>query len=305
MFGERLAQQIGDRGTPVLVGLDPRCEQLPAALRPTDRSPQRTARAYETFCREIIDVVAPLVAAVKPQSAFFEQLGPPGMAALQQIIQYARARGLIVIFDGKRNDIGSTAAAYAQAYLGAASPWQADAVTVSPYLGDDSLEPFITTAIEREAGVFVLVKTSNPGGPFLQDELVGGKPLYDKVARLVESAARESAGSSGFGAIGAVVGATYPEQLSQLRQTMPHAWLLVPGFGAQGAGPADVVGAFDDRGLGAIINSSRGIIFAYDRPEYRTRYGQADWQRAVEAATRDMADQLRAVGIAPTTRRPP
>ena len=299
MFGDRLAQCVIDKATPVLVGLDPRREQLPACLQPATDDPEEVANAYETFCRGIIDVVAPLVPAVKPQAAFFEQLGPSGMVALARIIRHARSSGLAVILDGKRNDIGSTAVAYAEAYLGASSPWGADALTVSPYLGDDSLAPFFETAATRDAGVFVLVKTSNPGGPFLQDRLTDGKPVYECVAGLVELVAARTAGEFGYGLAGAVVGATYPEQLAELRRVMPHAWLLVPGFGAQGAGPADVVGAFDQRGLGAIINSSRGIIFAHRRPEYRERFGDMKWQQAVEAATVAMRESLYDAAIRP------
>jgi len=253
------------------------------------------AEAYRTFCQGVIDVVAPLVAIVKPQAAFFEQIGPAGMVALADVIRYAKDKGLLVILDGKRNDIGSTATAYAEGYLGErpSSVWGADALTVSPYLGDDSLEPFVTIAKDRDAGVFVLVKTSNKGGKLFQDLLVDGRPLYRHVADFVEDLAAQSAGQDGYGAVGAVAGATYPEQLTELRTAMPHCWFLVPGFGAQGAGAAEVAGAFDDEGLGAVVNSSRGIIFAHARPEYKDRFGGERWQEAVEAATQNMIAQLR------------
>ena len=237
--------------------------------------------------------------AVKPQAAFFEQLGPPGMAALADVIQYARQAGLLVIFDGKRNDIGSTAEAYADGLMGAESPWGADALTISPYLGDDSLRPFVDVARGRQAGIFVLVKTSNPGGGQFQDLQVEGRPLYRHVAQYVETLAAETAGSCGYGAVGAVVGATYPEQLSELRAAMPHTWFLVPGYGSQGGTAADVARAFDDRGLGAIVNNSRGIIFAHAHKRYAGKFAANDWQRAVEAATRDMIAELTAVGISP------
>ena len=236
----------------------------------------------------------PLAPAVKPQAAFFEQLGPPGMATLAEIIRYAQEWGLLVILDGKRNDIGSTATAYARGFLGRQSPWGADALTVSPYLGDDSLQPFIDVAVERAAGVFVLVKTSNPGGRMLQDLTCDGQPLYRHVAGYVERMAGETAGACGYGAVGAVVGATYPAQLVELRAAMPHTWFLVPGFGAQGGTAADVAGAFDSQGRGAIVNNSRGIIFAHKLAPYADRFGPARWQEAVEAATRDMIEQLRA-----------
>lgn len=253
------------------------------------------AAAYAAFCRGVIDVVAPLVPVVKPQAAFFEQLGPPGMMALAETIRYAEQKGLLVILDGKRNDIGSTAAAYARGLLGSGgqSPWGADAITVNPYLGDEGLRPFVEVATERGAGVFVLVKTSNPGGGMFQDLLADCRPLYRHVARYVEQLARETAGAGGYGAVGAVVGATYPRQLAELREEMPHAWFLVPGFGAQGGGAADVAAAFDRRGTGAIINNSRGIIFAHARSPYAEQFGAARWQEAVEAATREMIEQLR------------
>jgi orotidine-5'-phosphate decarboxylase len=279
----------------VVVGLDPRWEELPDALRTGPSSDYAAkARTYASFCCQVIDVVAPLVPAVKPQAAFFEELGPAGMGALAEVIAYAQSHGLLVIVDGKRSDIGSTAEAYARGYLGRGrSAWNADALTVSPYLGDDSLAPFVETAHERGAGLFVLVKTSNPGSGMLQDAASDGQPLYRRVAQHVERLAAEGAGDCGYGSVGAVVGATYPEQLAELRAVMPHAWFLVPGYGSQGGTAADVSAGFDANGLGAIVNNSRGILFAYNRPEYAERFGAARWQEATEAATRDMISCLR------------
>jgi orotidine-5'-phosphate decarboxylase len=259
------------------------------------KDPSTVAEAFSRFCRGVIDVVAPLVAVVKPQAAFFEQLGPQGMAALADVVDHARQNGLLVILDGKRNDIGSTASAYADGYLGpkGRSRWGADALTVSPYLGGDSLTPFVDVAVERAAGVFVLVKTSNPGGAMFQDLVADGMPIYRHVAKYVEGLAAETAGQCGYGAVGAVVGATWPEQLAELRTVMPHTWFLVPGFGSQGGTARDVADAFDQRGRGAIVNSSRGIIFAHRKAEYAERFGSKRWQEAVEAATRDMIQQLR------------
>ena len=296
-FSDRLAAAVRRCGNPVLVGLDPRVDSLPEGMVPQIDGADflGKAEAVGAFCRGVVDVVAPLVSAVKPQAAFFEQLGPPGMAVLAEIIRYAQERGLLVILDAKRNDIGSTAAAYADGILGSEgqSAWGADAMTVSPYLGEDSLEPFVRVATERAAGLFVLVKTSNPGGGMFQDLVADGQPVYRHVARQVEKLAEHTAGECRYGAVGAVVGATYPEQLQELRAEMAHAWILVPGFGAQGGTARDVAGAFDEQGLGAIINSSRGIIFAYQRREYAERFGPSRWQEAVEAATGDMIGQLR------------
>lgn len=292
-FADRLAEAVRRAGNAVCVGLDPRWEPLPSGLRDESVSdPAGRSKAYARFCKEVIDVVAPLVPVVKPQAAFFEEMGPAGMAVLGEVIAYAQQRGTMVILDGKRNDIGSSAVAYAHGYLGRTSAWQVDALTVNPYLGDDSLEPFVEVAHEREAGVFVLVKTSNPGGRMLQDLECAGKSLYLHVAGHVEALAAKTAGAGGYGCVGAVVGATYPEQLAELRRLMPHTWFLVPGFGSQGGTAADVAAGFDDRGLGAVINNSRGIIFAHKRPEYAERFGDARWQDAVDAATREMIAAL-------------
>ena len=295
-FTDSLALAARKCGNPVVVGLDPNWDSLPTGLiESTDSDLTNKAQVVRQFCCNVIDVVAPLVPAVKPQSAFFEELGPAGMQALAHVIEYAQQQGMLVILDAKRGDIGSTATAYARGMLGRnQSAWGADAVTVNPYLGDDSLEPFVETATKRGAGLFVLVKTSNPGGGTFQDLTINNRPLYLKVAAMVESLAEETSGSCGYGVVGAVVGATYPEQLAKLRTAMPQTWFLVPGFGSQGGSSADVAAAFDSRGLGAIVNSSRGIIFAHKRPEFTQRFGSARWQEAVEAATREMIAQLRA-----------
>ena len=299
-FMDQLAQRVLEKNCPVVVGLDPRWSQLPAPLRESAAESRASqAEAYASFACQVCDVVAPLVPAVKPQMAFFEALGVPGMQALANVIRYAQELGLLVILDGKRNDIGSTAAAYADGLLGREhGAWGGDALTVSPYLGDDSLQPFVDTAAERGCGIFVLVKTSNQGGGQFQDLVSGGLPIYRHVATHVESLAAATRGAEGYGLIGAVVGATYPEQLVELRKAMPHTWFLIPGFGSQGGTAAAVAPVFDDRGLGAIVNSSRAIIFAYERPEYRQRYTEDRWQDAVAAATEEMIGQLRAATTA-------
>lgn len=295
-FADRLADAVIRTGSVTCVGLDPRKAQLPAAIRDSvsGDAADGWAAAYTQFCTEIIDVVAGLVPCVKPQAAFFEQLGPAGMISLGEVIAHARNAGLIVITDGKRNDIGSTATAYADAYLGASSPWGSDSLTVSPYLGRDSLEPFVEVCDDRAAGIFVLVKTSNPGGGLLQDRETEGQTVYARVAQLVTELNATRLGESGYGPVGAVVGATYPEQLATMRAAMPGSWILIPGFGAQGGGAADVMAGFDSKGLGAIVNSSRHIIFAHSRVEYRDRFGEGRWQDAVAEATREMNEQLRA-----------
>ncbi len=216
------------------------------------------------------------------------------------MIAYARKAGLIVICDAKRGDIGSTAQAYAQAYLAGedpqAAPFAADALTVNPYLGTDTLEPFIETAAQRDAGLYVPVRTSNPGAASFQDHTEQNQKLYQKVAASVEEAAFRAASTANgnYGFIGAVVGATYPLELQELRQAMPHVPLLIPGYGAQGGGAADIASAFDSDGLGALINSSRGINFAYNREPYKEQFSPEQWEQAIEQATRDMIQDLAA-----------
>jgi orotidine-5'-phosphate decarboxylase len=303
-FAERLAAAIGKKGNPVTVGLDPRSRQLPPdvlerARRLHSGPLEQIAGAFEEFCLRIIDVVAPLVPAVKPQAAFFEELGPAGCAALARVIARARRAGLIVICDAKRGDIGTTAEAYARGYLAgadpAAAPWGADALTVSPYLGRDTLEPFVRVAVERGAGIYILVRTSNPGAGAFQDvRQSDGTSVYQRVAAVVEELAASTCGVQKYGAIGAVVGATWPQELAELRRAMPHALFLIPGYGAQGGGAKEVAAAFAPDGSGALVNSSRGIIFAGERQEFAGRFSPGEWERAVEAATQEMIADLAA-----------
>ncbi|MEM7453381.1 MAG: orotidine-5'-phosphate decarboxylase [Planctomycetota bacterium] len=295
-FASRLTTVIESKKTPLVVGLDPRIANLPQSLRkglpeiPTSEAElEAVAARYFEFCKGIIDVVAPLVPAVKPQAAFFEQLGPHGMKALNAAVKYARDAGLLVIMDAKRGDIGSTATAYAGAFLGPDSPWGADALTVNPYMGTDTLEPFTVRATRTGSGIFVLVKTSNPGSGTLQELVADGATVYQHVARHIQQLNEELRSDSEYGPVGAVVGATYPEQLAELRKKMSRAIFLVPGVGAQGGMAADVAAAFDENGHGAVINSSRAIIFAWQRPEFESA---TDWQNATELATRQTIDQI-------------
>lgn len=283
-----------------VVGLDPRFADLPQELQSkysnSDDALASKAAAFEEFCKRIIDVVAPLVPAVKPQAAFFEELGPAGCVALAAVIQYARRAGLIVICDAKRGDIGSTAEAYARGYLAGedpqAAPWGADALTVNAYMGRDTLQPFIDVAMQRGGGLYILVRTSNPGSGVFQDRVSDGQTLYRHVAAVVEQINLDTRGSDPYGSFGAVVGATYPQEIVELRAAMPHTQFLVPGYGSQGGTAQDVAAAFDSQGLGAVINSSRGIIFAHKRAPYTQQFGPAEWEAAVAAATRDMIADL-------------
>ena len=285
-FSDRLAEAVRRARTPLVVGIDPRADRLPQSLLPKEAYGDHAAvaEAYATFGEALVEVAAGRVCAVKPQLAFFEECGPAGANALARVAKAAREQGLLVIFDGKRSDIDSTAEGYARAYLGDKSAWGADALTVSPYLGGDSLDPFERVAVEQDAGLFVLVKTSNPGGKMFQDLQLGERRLYEHVAAYVEERAKSTAGACGYGVMGAVVGATYPAQLEQLRREMPSAWFLIPGFGAQGGAASEIVPAWDGQGLGGIVNSSRKIIFAYRDAPYAASHGEADWKGAVSAA---------------------
>lgn len=300
-YSTRLAERIRLTNTCALVGIDPRFELLPEVIQTDARSRHSGEQAVriaatEEFCRRLIDVVAPLVPAVKPQVAFFEQLGAEGLLMLQRVMQHARDQGLIVIADAKRGDIGSTAAAYADAWLAgtdpAAAAWPADCLTVNPYLGRDSLAPFVETAVQRGAGLYVLVRTSNPGAADFQDRQTGEQTLFSAVADMVEQLSLESLDGD-YGQVGAVVGATWPEELRELRAAMPHTLLLVPGYGSQGGTAADVMSAVDEHGQGALINSSRAINFAHSKEPYASEFGDARWEEAVEAATRQMIADLR------------
>ena len=282
-FTDRLHAAIQAKRTPLCVGLDPRWEMLPLSLRGS--VPNTTAghaRAYATFCQRVLDLVGERAPVVKPQSAFFEALGPAGMTALQQVIAYARKLGLLVILDAKRGDIASTAEAYAQS---AFETYDADALTINPYLGRDSVEPFLKMARKLGRGLYVLVRTSNPGAGQFQDLLCDGKPLHHHVASAVTAWTGENLGASGYGDVGAVVGATSRKELAELRHWLPDVPLLVPGYGVQGGTADDVHAAFDPHGLGAIVNSSRGITFPY-APE------DMGWEEAIIEATRHAAAEL-------------
>jgi orotidine-5'-phosphate decarboxylase len=299
-FPDRILNAVRSVGSAVVVGFDPRLADLPSGF--VDRFPSDlagTAEALKVFGCGVVDAVASLVAIVKLQAAFYELFGPEGMAALQATARYARQRGLLVILDGKRNDIGSTAEAYARAYLGPCPlgepgepAWAVDALTVNPYLGSDGVAPFVKAAAEEGRGVFVLVRTSNPTAGEFQDLVADGRPIYQHVAQHLAGWAEGHRDGSGYSCVGAVVGATHPEELAVLRRMLPRILFLVPGYGAQGASAADVAGAFEADGSGALINSSRGLTFAYNRPEF-ARYG-GDWQAAIQAAVRQMADELAA-----------
>jgi orotidine-5'-phosphate decarboxylase len=279
-FADRLAAVVQERRSQLVVGLDPRLELLPLELSgeaQMDRA--AAAEAFTRFCRGLIDAVCPYVVAVKPQAACFEALGADGMRAMEEICEYATMAGLLVVLDGKRGDIGHTARAYAAAYLEPrnGSPPLADALTVSTYLGRDSLEPFVTSCRRSGGGIFCLVKTSNPGGTDVQDlKLTDGNQVWQHVAKLVAELGEDVVGECGLSSIGAVVGATYPRAVSEARRLLPQAILLLPGIGAQGATPADVARAFTSGPASALVTVSRSVIYAF-------RFEGDDWRSTAGA----------------------
>jgi orotidine-5'-phosphate decarboxylase len=280
-FADRVADAVERKRSQLLVGLDPRPELLPIELRgATHVSRASAAEACERFCRGIVDAVAPYVVGVKPQLAFFEALGADGVRAFEAVCGYARSAGLLVVADGKRGDIGSTARAYAEAYVepGEGDPPVADALTVNPYLGRDSLEPFLAACRRSGAGVFCLVKTSNAGSADIQDQLLSdGRPLWHQVAELVADWGEGVVGERGLSSVGAVVGATFPRAIGEARRLLPRAILLLPGVGAQGARAADVARAFTSGPASALVPVSRSIIYAFrsDTDDWRNASAQA------------------------------
>ena len=260
-----------------MAGLDPKLDLIPEYLKAEaferhGQTLEGAAEALYAFNRGLIDALCDIVPAVKPQCAYYEMYGWPGVRALQKTIFHAKAKGMFVITDGKRNDIGSTMEAYAAAHLGSvtiggqtAEPFGADALTVNGYLGRDGITPLLDICAAKDKGIFVLAKTSNASSGELQDREIDGKPVYEIMGELCEQWGSDSVGKHGYSAVGAVVGATYPKQLAELRAKLPHTFFLVPGYGAQGGNASDVAAAFDKNGLGAVINSSRAIMCAYKK----------------------------------------
>jgi orotidine-5'-phosphate decarboxylase len=291
-FGDRIAAAVDTKRSQLVVGLDPRPELLPVELRgDVHRSRAAAADAVGRFCRGLIDAVAPYVVGVKAQLAYFETLGADGIRAFEDVCDYARAANLIVIADAKRGDIGSTARAYADAYLERREdmPPPVDALTVSPYLGSDSIEPFLAACRRSGNGIFCLVKTSNAGSADLQDAaLSDGRRLWHQVAELVDAWGQDLVGERGLSSVGAVVGATYPRAVAEARKLMPQAILLLPGVGAQGGTPADVARAFTSGPASALVPVSRSVIYAF-------RVEGADWRTAAAGAAARLRDDVWAV----------
>ena len=299
---DRLVEKIRKTGAPIVVGLDPMMKFIPeqikeAAFGEYGETLQGAGEAIWQYNKGIVDAIFDLVPAVKPQIAMYEQFGIEGLIAFQKTVNYCKEKGLVVIGDVKRGDIGSTSEAYAVAHLGKVAvgsrmlpAFDEDFATVNPYLGSDGIRPFLKVCQEEKKGIFILVKTSNPSSGEFQDRLIDGRPLYEIVGEKVAEWGGECMGDE-YSYVGAVVGATYPEMGRVLRRLMPKAYILVPGYGAQGGKGADLVHFFNEDGLGAIVNSSRGIIAAYQQEKY-AKFGAANYADASRQAVLDMKEDI-------------
>ncbi|MBR6221916.1 MAG: orotidine-5'-phosphate decarboxylase [Lachnospiraceae bacterium] len=296
---DRLIEGIKKKKAPIVVGLDPMLNYIPehikkAAFEEYDETLEGAAEAVFAYNKAIVDATYDLIPAVKPQIAMYEQFGIPGLAAYKRTVDYCHNKGLVVIGDIKRGDIGSTSAAYAVGHLGKVmvgttihTPFDEDFATVNPYLGSDGVNPFVDVCRENDRGIFVLVKTSNPSSGEFQDQKIDGRPLYELVAEKVNEWGSEIVGNYGYSDVGCVIGATYPEMGKTLRKLMPKTYILVPGYGAQGGKGADLIHYFNEDGLGAIVNSSRGIIAAYKQEKYAS-FGDEGFADASRKAVEDM-----------------
>ncbi|WP_371277687.1 orotidine-5'-phosphate decarboxylase [Dorea sp.] len=299
----QLVANIKKTGAPIVVGLDPMLNYIPEQLQQKafaeyGETLEGAAEAIWQFNKEIVDKTYDLIPAVKPQIAMYEQFGLPGLAAFKKTVDYCKEKGLVVIGDIKRGDIGSTSAAYAVGHIGKVkvgsktyAPFDEDFVTVNPYLGSDGVNPFLDVCKEEKKGIFVLVKTSNPSSGEFQDQKIDGRPLYELVGEKVAAWGSEVMGDE-YSYVGAVVGATYPEMGKVLRKVMPKAYILVPGYGAQGGKGKDLVHFFNEDGLGAIVNSSRGIIAAYKQEQY-AKFGAENFGDASRAAVETMVADIK------------
>ena len=299
---QKLISNIQKTKAPIVVGLDPMMNYIPQqvkekAFQEFGETLEGAAEAIWQYNKEIVDCTCDLIPAVKPQIAMYEQFGIEGMKAFKKTVDYCKSKGLVVIGEVKRGDIGSTSAAYATGHLGKVqvgsktySAFDEDFATVNPYLGSDGIKPFMEVCKEEKKGLFILVKTSNPSSGEFQDQLIDGKPLYELVGEKVAQWGEECMGEQ-YSYIGAVVGATYPEMGKVLRKVMPKSYILVPGYGAQGGKGADLVHFFNEDGLGAIVNSSRGIIAAYKQEKY-AKFGAEHFGEASRAAVEDMVADI-------------
>ena len=297
---DKLIRKIKETNNPTVMGLDPRYEMIPEFIRNKyEKNLEGACKAILEFNKGLIDSVEGIVPAVKPQIAFYEMFGIEGIKALNETCKYAKEKGMLVIIDSKRGDIGSTAEGYSNAFLGKTtigeekiSIYDVDFVTVNPYLGIDGVKPFIEDCKQYGKGIFVLVKTSNKSSGELQDlKLENGQTIYEKVAGLVDSWGEELVGEYGYSSVGAVVGATYPIQIKELREIMPKTFFLIPGYGAQGGKAQDIALGFKD-GIGGIVNASRSLMCAYKSDRWKDTYSEEEYGKATRAEALRMRDEL-------------
>lgn len=296
-----LIDKIKETHNPTVIGLDPRYEMLPQCVKEKyPKNLEGVSQAIIEYNKALIDEICDIIPAVKPQIAFYEMYGIPGIQAFKETCSYAKQKGMIVIADIKRGDIGSTAQGYSNAYLGKTkigdkeeSIYDIDFVTINPYMGTDCVKPFIEDCKKYNKGLFILVKTSNPSSGELQDlKLENGEKVYTKVAKLVENWGKELIGKNGYSSVAAVVGATYPEQLKQIRKTAPHTYFLIPGYGAQGGKAEDIALGFDSNGLGGIVNASRSLMCAYKSDMWKDKFQEKDYAKATRAEALRMKEEL-------------
>ena len=298
---DKLIDKIKETNNPTVIGLDPRYEMIPEYIKNKyQKNLEGVAKAIVEFNKALIDATYDIIPAVKPQIAFYEMYGLEGMKAFEETCKYAKEKGMIVIADIKRGDIGTTAKAYSNAFLGKTkigeqeeSIYDVDFVTLNPYMGIDAIKPFIEDCEKYNKGAFILVKTSNPSSGDLQDlKLENGEEVYTKVAKLVEMWGENLREKYGYSSVSAVVGATYPKQLEDLRKVAPHTFFLIPGYGAQGGKAGDIALGFDENGIGGIVNNSRGLMCAYKSDLWKDKYAEEDFAKATRAEAIRMRDEL-------------
>lgn len=298
---DQLIEKIKIMKNPTVIGLDPRYEMLPKCVKEKyPKTLEGVGQAIIEYNKELIDAIYDIIPAIKPQIAFYEMYGISGMQAFKETCEYAKQKGMFVIADIKRGDIGSTAQGYSNAYIGKTkieeneqSLYDIDFVTVNPYMGTDCVKPFIDDCKKYNKGLFILVKTSNPSSGELQDEkLENGEEVYTRVAKYVEKWGEELRGEYNYSSISAVVGATYPEQLKELRKIAPHTFFLIPGYGAQGGKPQDIALGFDKNGLGGIVNASRSLMCAYKSDMWKDKFEEKDYAKATRVEAIRMKEEL-------------
>lgn len=298
---DNLIEKIKEMNNPTVMGLDPRYEMLPKVVTDKyEKTLEGVSKAIVEYNKALIDETYDIIPAIKPQMAFYEMFGIEGVQAFKETCEYAKQKGMVVIADNKRGDIGSTAQGYSNAYLGKTkigdiekSIFDVEFMTVNPYMGTDCIKPFVEDCKKYNKGIFILVKTSNPSSGELQDEILqNGEEIYTKMINLVEKWGEELRGKYGYSSIAAVVGATYPKQLEQLRKIAPHTFFLIPGYGAQGGKPEDIALGFDENGLGGIVNASRSLMCAYKSEKYFNKFEEKDYAKATREEALKMKAEL-------------